>query len=93
MFFRVYFYVFRVRFLRDTVFFSGAVLGVQFLRPLGGQKRPLLKTAPQKPPLYKIFDRFTVPCFSATLFQFGRLIGKQIVGKFAVKVVPVLAHT
>ena len=41
--------------------FSGAVLGVQFLRLPGGQKLPSLKTAPQKPALFKDFDRFSGP--------------------------------
>ena len=39
--------------------FLGAVLGVQFFRPLGGQKPIPLKTTPQKPPLHNTFDRFT----------------------------------
>ena len=29
--------------------------------PLGGQKSIALKTVPQKPPLYKTFDRITGP--------------------------------
>ena len=44
------------------VFFTRvAVLGVRFLRPLGGQKRMALKTVPLKPLLHKTFDRITTP--------------------------------
>ena len=50
---------------RGTVFqgygFLGAVLGVQFLRLLGGQKPQPKKPYPQEPYLCKTFDRFTGP--------------------------------
>ena len=58
--------VFRGPVFRGTVFwvlFLGVVLGVRFLRPLGGQKPPPLKTEspPKKLPLYKNYDMFTIP--------------------------------
>ena len=36
---------------------------VQFLMPLEGQKPMAVKTVPQKPPLYKTFERITGPVF------------------------------